>query len=151
MTVQAKDELLYNGEEYRISKEPLKPYLEKNMIEFDATSTACKRGYVATWLIDDDKLFMIDLSASIQISRLPYKFKEVGMDYLFPNQDEVFAEWFSGEISLPHGKPILGYWNVFEESLILKFVSGKLVDSHIEDNTHQYCNKVVDEKDDLPF
>ena len=51
MTAQAREKLIYNGQEYHLATEPLSPYLEKNKIKFVAPSTACWRGYYGSWTI----------------------------------------------------------------------------------------------------
>ena len=63
MTAQAREKLIYNGQEYHLATEPLSPYIEKNKIKFVAPSTACWRGYYGSWLIESDKLYLTDLTA----------------------------------------------------------------------------------------
>lgn len=151
MTVQGCETLIYNGDEYRTNSEPLKQYLEIKNITFAHPHTGCWRGYYGDWLIEDDNLYLIGLKAWIEISNIPRRIKEVGLDYIFPNQEKVFAEWFSGDISLPNGKPIQipRYCHIPEQSLILNFVCGKLVGIHIKDNTHFYQDALS--KKELPF
>ena len=61
------------------------------------------------------------------------------MDYLFPGEDKVLADWFSGEIRIPHGEMIryvhMGYASVYEKELFLRFVNGKYVSCREIDNT----------------
>jgi hypothetical protein len=151
MTVQGSESIIYNGEEYSFYEFPLEPYISNKGIKFDAPHTGCWRGYYGTWLVEDNALYLIDLRAFIDINkpRCFPKFEKVALDYLFPNQDKVFAEWFSGKIHLPYGNMIPSYFRVYEKNIVLEFVSGKLVASHIEDNTHLYNEKK--ETDDLPF
>ena len=125
--------------------------LEDKGIKFISPSTACWRGYVASWLIEDDKLYLIDLKAYL----LKEKFRndgvckndciEVRLDYLFPNQDKVFADWFSGLLRIPHGKLIryvhMGYGSIYEKELYLRFVNGKYVSFREVDNKYLYKDK----------
>ena len=153
MTLQIAEKLIYKDVEFYIGTYPLETYLAEKQICFNWESSTCWRGYYGTWLIEDDKLFLIDLSATIikdyGMWKWPFEYVEVGLDYLFPNQDKVFAEWFSGKIHLPYGNMIPSYFRIYEKNIVLEFVSGKLVASHIEDNTHLYNEKK--ETDDLPF
>ena len=91
MTVQISEILIYNGEEYKLKSFPLEPYLEKHNIILGATNSACWRGYIGHWLIEDGCLYLTNLSAHLAIDGNRAG-EEVGMDYLFPGQNKVFAE-----------------------------------------------------------
>ena len=44
--------------------------------------------------------------------------EQVDLNYLFPNETEVFANWYSGEIRIPEGELLkinVGYASVFEK------------------------------------
>ena len=126
MTAQAFERIYYNGDVFEMDNEPLSDYLYQRDIHFISHSTACWRGYYGTCLIKNDKLYLVDLKAY-----LPPDYEEVGLDYLFPNRDIVFAEWFTGELCLPSGEhcknTIMGLVSVYEKELYLNFESGKLV------------------------
>ena len=53
------------------------------------------------------------------------------MDFLFPDQKEVFADWFTGEIRIPQGDLLEyvhgGYDSTYEKDLFLDFKEGYLV------------------------
>ena len=65
MTAQRSDKLIYKGNEYELASEPLNVYLKGTGIRLVQISTACHRGYIAEWLIEDDKLFLTDFNAFI--------------------------------------------------------------------------------------
>jgi hypothetical protein len=46
---------------------------------------ACRRGYVGTWEIVDDKLFLIDLKGRTK------DIEEITIDFISPDQKKVFA------------------------------------------------------------
>ncbi len=144
MTLQISEKLIYKDIEFYIGTYPLETYLEEKQICFNWESTACKRGYNGTWLIEDDKLFLIDLSATIikdyGMWKWPFEYVEVGLDYLFPNQEKVFAEWFSGELDFWSGQ-LLGYYSknmveryypgptpIYEKKVIITIELGIVVD-----------------------
>ena len=56
------------------------------------------------------------------------KIEEVGLDYFFPDQKQVFAEWFSGEIRVVLGKEIqyvhMGYGSTYERDLFFGIEKG---------------------------
>ena len=96
MTLQIREKLTYNGEVYEMFDEPLRPYLDEHPIErlgrTHIRRTNCWRGYVGHWAIEDDKLYLVELDCL----ELP---RRKALDALFPGQQKVFAEWFSGSIS----------------------------------------------------
>ena len=115
MTTQAGDILLYNGEKTTIASEPLIPYLEtREDVSFILKSTAIVRGYIGNWEIKNHKLFLVSLLGFIENK------KQVDLNYLFPNKNEVFADWFTGDIRIPQGKMLkkvnLGYESIFEKT-----------------------------------
>lgn len=132
MTAQFREHLKYNGKEYGMAAEPLYPYLKSNGIEFESMTSACWRGYFGKWEIKNNKLFLVDLVAFIE------GYKDVGLEYLFQGQNEVFAEWFNGELRIPQGEMLqyihMGYASIYEEDLFLDIQNGVLMSSRIVDN-----------------
>lgn len=96
MTLQIREKLTYNGEVYEMFDEPLRSYLYEHPIERTSDTyivrSNCWRGYVGHWAIEDDKLYLVELDY--------FEFSpRIGLENLFPGQQKVFAEWFSGSIS----------------------------------------------------
>jgi tetratricopeptide (TPR) repeat protein len=137
-----KDSVYYENVEYEIDESPLMQYLELNEILFV--------GYFASYEIKENKLFLVNLQAGINpddgtlfttvphisnkfSSKLKEKYPTVGIEYLFPNEKEVFAEWFTGEIILPHGKLLnstASYNNtLFQEEMHFTFEKGIVTNS----------------------
>ena len=136
MTTQAGDILLYNGEKTTIASEPLKQYLETRVdVSFILKSTAIVRGYIGNWEIKNHKLFLVSLLGFIENK------KQVDLNYLFPNKNEVFADWFTGDIRIPQGKMLkkvnLGYESIFEKNLILRFKEGVFVNETVENQNSE--------------
>ena len=134
MTIQAGDILSYNGEKKTIATEPLKSYLEtRSDVSFIFKSTALVRGYIGTWEIKNNQLYLISLLGFVDNN------KKVDLSYLFPNKTEVFANWFSGNIRIPEGELLnkinLGYASVFEKDRILNIKEGILISETVKDNT----------------
>lgn len=124
MTEQIQELLMYNNRTYTMDALPLTPYLQKKGISFTSQSTACWRGYIATWEIKNDKLYLIGLEGYLK------NHKQVNLRYLFPFRKRVFARWFSGEIQI--------MWSAVEryaendtesmpEELLLEFRNGRLI------------------------
>ena len=134
MTTQAGDILSYNGEKTTIATEPLKSYLDtRSDVGFISKSTALVRGYIGTWEIKNNQLYLILLLGFVENN------KKVDLSYLFPNKTEVFADWFSGDIRIPEGELLnkinLGYASIFEKDRILSFKEGILISETIKENT----------------
>ena len=135
MTAQIHEILTYGGE-VRMATLPLKQYLEtRKDIKFLFCGSHCWRGYQGKWEINNNKLFLVGLKASVRDEK---GFRAVGLDYLFPGKSEVFAEWFSGEIRIQIGKIIEyfhgGFASVYEKDLYLKIDNGVLVSTREIDN-----------------
>lgn len=130
MTAQIRDKLFHNNNLYYLITEPLKSYLENTNLphKLVATNSSCWKGYKAVWEVIDGKLYLVEWTGNI------LDFQEVGMDYLFPDCDEVFAEWFTGKIRVGVGKMLRyihgGYLSPFEGDMYLVFEKGILVDEY---------------------
>lgn len=147
MTAQIREKLIYNEEEYYMATEPLQPYLEEKKIVFDYLSTACWRGYVGEWIVEDNKLYLTNLEANIvrENQDSSEEYETVGLEYLFPNEEKVFAKWFTGVVRIPHGKMLRyihsGYASIYEKELYLEFASGILVSCKEKDNNKEDLEK----------
>ena len=125
MTAQAREQLIYKNEKYGMADEPLEQYFSQleERPEFESPDTACWRGYYGTWEIRDNRLFLIHFKGYTT------SYKEVDMDFIFPNKKEVFADWVNGEIRVPHGEMLqyihMGYESIYE--ILLDFEKGVLV------------------------
>ena len=153
MTAQYRENLTYNGKEYGLATEPLKPYLDEHGFEFYAWSTACWRGYKGSWLIENDKLYLVGFHGWVLESSGENRGSYcVDMSYLFPGQEKVFAEWFSGELRIPHGEMLqyyhMGYASVYEKELYLEFKNGCLVGQREIVNSGSLHKKIISELTD---
>ena len=143
MTAQAREILFINNERHSMFGEPLELYLEarKEKVKFDNKTTGCWRGYIGTWKLENDRLYLIDLVGTKFDSELNTH-KEVGMEYLFPNQEVVFANWFSGYLEIPEGETLAEGPTAFNGILFLKFDKGVFVDHKFEDALEKMVNEV---------
>lgn len=145
MTAQAGERLFYKGEETWMAAEPLNQYLQKrNDIKFISPSTACWRGYFGQWEIKDNKLYLIGLKAYLE------GYREVDLNYLFPRQKQVIADWFSGKIRVPQGEMLdyvhMGYASLFERDLILEIKNGELVNEYVVENEEEFQERLKDKE-----
>jgi len=130
---QAGERLRYNNEDYSMASEPLGSYLDtRNDINFVIFSMECWRGYIGSWEIEDNKLYLIGLEAYIGDDDYEEvdDYEKVDLGYVFPDQKKVFADWFTGTIEIPNGKLLKreydGYQSTFKADLFLEFKEGFL-------------------------
>ena len=68
---------------------------------------------VGTWSIEGNRLYLIGLDTDDNG-------KKVGLEYLFPRHEKVFADWFSGELRIPYGNLMKyvhqGYASLYERN-----------------------------------
>ena len=127
MTAQAMETIYIDGKRNYMASEPFNSYLESletPPILF-SPNTACWRGYYGRWKIKDNKLYITGLEAYLDAEG---KTEEVGLSFFFPDQKQVFAEWFSGELCVVVGKLVnyvhAGYGSTYEKDLIIQIEKG---------------------------
>lgn len=147
MTAQSMEMIFFKNQKLYMATEPLQPYLDSlaEKPRFFPNSTSCWRGYHGTWEIRDNRLLLIHLvcyRADLKIGKI----WEVDMDFLFPGQIEVFADWFTGEIRIPQGDLLEyvhgGYDSTYEKDLFLDFKEGYLV-------SYNYVNNILEQAKEL--
>ncbi len=103
MTAQFPEQLLYNGETLAMCDEPLDVYfmLGGKNPHFEANCSACWRGYVGTWKIEADRLFLVEVSGVLQDRTTG------SLESIFPGYPEqVFAHWYSGTLRCQRGSMV---------------------------------------------
>lgn len=135
MTAQISEKIIYEGERHAMCTNPLDEFLSlANLgIDFESTSTALWRGYVGTWEIKGDRLYLVELGGRLKNGA------EATLETVFPGfADRVFAHWFTGEIRLPQGKILnyvhMGYGSTYERDLLLNIVDGVVIGSSVNVN-----------------
>jgi len=100
---------------------------------FKLNSTALWRGYVGSWEIVDDRLYLIGLNGTLEDG------SKASLATIFPEFPErVFAHWYSGMIRIPQGKRLeyvhMGYGSIFERDLLLDVERGVVVTTQVRQN-----------------
>lgn len=132
MTAQASDSIIYNNERSGMNTEPLRDYIPELKLthDFIKPNTFCSRGYFAEWAVDNNKLFLVGFKGWI------LDYLEVGMDYIFPGEEVVFAHWYTGTIRTPLGEMVAyihgGYDSTYEGYRALTFEKGILVSVNVK-------------------
>lgn len=135
MTAQIPERLRYMGEEHAMCADPLGAYFAQGGEDpgFESNCTALWRGYVGSWEIVEDRLYLVELGGTLKDG------SEASLATVFPGfPDRVFAHWYSGTIRIPQGKLLeyvhMGYASTYERDLLLEIDKGVLSKSSIRHN-----------------
>lgn len=127
MTAQIPEKLKYKGKKYAMCSEPLSVYFALAGIKFKprVICSALSRGYVGSWKIIDDRLYLVKLKNGFG------KKAASCMTEYFPDQpDRVLANWYSGKLRLPQGELLKyvhgGYSSIYESDMFLTIKKGVL-------------------------
>ncbi len=136
-TAQYPDKIIYNGKEYSLHSNPLESYFEKHpekRPQGDVISTALWRGYVATFEVVENQLFLKDIEVEVSDTsskkKDETKWKSV-LTEVFPNSEPLKVDWMIGLLVLPCGKVVnyvhMGYGSTHESYILLEINTGDLI------------------------
>ncbi len=135
MTAQIAENLLYRGEKVAICTEPLNDYFAAGGYNpgFESNCTALWRGYIGSWEIVDDRLYLVGLEGTLENGT------EATLGTIFPEFPErVFAHWYSGTLRIPQGRQLeyvhMGYGSTFERDVFLDIERGVVVNTQVHHN-----------------
>ena len=135
MTAQFGEGIIYQGKEYSMCSEPLNSYFITAGIElnFADNCSALWRGYVGSWEVIDNRLYLRAISASLNDG------SEVTLESLFPGfPDRVFAHWYSGILRIPDGRLLnyihMGYASEYEKDILIEVENGVVIETPIQEN-----------------
>lgn len=136
MTAQRTDTIIINANEHKLYSLPLNQYWDKfgHTVSLLGGSTGLWRGYYATWLLENNKLYLTDFWGENFLMQ-----KEYCLADIFPYQEKVFASWFTGDLSIPSGKQVnyfhggLGGWT-HEYDATIKVENGLVIATHFKDS-----------------
>jgi hypothetical protein len=135
-TEQRPDIIIYNGKNYVLGTYPLERYFEKypdKCPKREIKSTALWRGYIATFEIKDNQLYLKDIEIQVIDTTVEEKWKtkwESVKNEVFSKQELVKMDWFTGLLDLPDGEPLKDmrhiYFTTYERYILLEFNNGIL-------------------------
>jgi len=132
-TNQIEDRLILDSKIYRIlwpeSPFILEPYIKKHNLKLQGDiSTANHNGYHAIWMVRNKKLYLIGFD-----SRMPGKTAPGVKDLPGSKDNELFADWFTGTLTLDYGS--FSSWGMGEISKRqkIKFKKGMMIGSQQPD------------------
>lgn len=135
-TAQSPDIIIYNGKEYSLHSNPLEVYFKNNpdkRPQSGVMSTDLRRGYIATFEVKENQLFLKDIeiqyydTTSEESSK--YKWRSV-INEVFPDQKDIKIDWLTGLLVLPFGELVnyvhLGYGSTYKNYILLEIDKGDL-------------------------
>lgn len=135
MPAQMPDRIIFNEEYFKLCTNPLELYwtISGRKRPRFASSVDCRRGYVATWEIRDNQLFLREIEGLIRRTFFLWgkRFVECSLKSLFGSKKpRVKAVWFSGKLRIPQGKMMMfednGYDSRYEKEMIITVTHGDL-------------------------
>lgn len=145
-TGQVPDLLIIKSDTVFIFSNPLEPYFDKIGNRYipgfsGCGSTACWRGYVAIWTIENDSLFLTGITSCHKSENFCPDSKDGDLLAMFGERyknNRVFADWYSGEIINPSGRLLryihMGYASTYEFENRYKINKGVI--SNIQKHTN---------------
>lgn len=136
MTAQLPDCLRYQNKWYRLCTLPMDTCSVVRINRYELhCHTALERGYVADWVIEDGRLWLVEIRGAFdEPNRTPISTKTYFPDVPVP----VFAFWYSGTLRCPIGKRLryvhYGFESIHERDLLLKIERGHLVRASLRTN-----------------
>ena len=93
---QAEDMIIYKNKSYDLSIPPLEHFFKVAEVEspFSGNCSTNWRGYIAQWIVEHDKLYLFGLQEDDSAP------PGGSFESIFPGQNKVFADWFTGELPL---------------------------------------------------
>lgn len=141
-TAQEPDWIFYRGRYYFLYTNPLEVYLKTypdKRPKADCESTSLWRGYIASYKIENNQLFLKDISVEMSDTSgiddsdnygSGINWKNV-LGEVFPGCHEVKVDWFTGLLVLPFGQRInclhMGYGSTYENYILLEIKNGDLI------------------------
>jgi hypothetical protein len=132
MTMQELDKIIIKDVRYSLWTFPLDSYWTRKNPKPRVliTKSCCWRGYIATWQITDNVLYLIDIIFNTLEG-------DVGLAYLFPdNLGKIKATWYTGELRVPFGERLkIDYDDPgYESDLFFKVKKGKVISHRYKAN-----------------
>jgi hypothetical protein len=155
MAAQQPDRIVIDGVTQQLYSNPLEEYWnqsKKKRPQFVAHAY-CDRGYIATWEIRNNQLYLIEVEAIFfHHSFLSGKKKlRFSIQTMFSNYNGqgVLAQWYTGKLRVPTGRMRWyvheGYESRFDKETIISIEHGSIVKKVILDFENQkLTNELID-------
>jgi hypothetical protein len=129
-TAQASDFLIYNGKKFALTVNPMEPYFNKYPEKRPRRSAASWRGYVATFEIIHNELWVIDIEKDGS-EMINGKYNVSIIKECLNGKDRMKVDWYNGLLVLPQGKLIeyvhMGYASTYEYYKLIEIENGNYI------------------------
>lgn len=138
-TAQIPDKIIYKGRTYMLNSNPMESYFEKypdKRPSGQIMSTGLWRGYVATFEVVDNQLFLRDIEVKISTTDVSTGKTSYGweskLSQVVPDTTQMMkVDWFTGLLVIPRGKlknyVHMGYGSSYSKYIVLEFLNGNYV------------------------
>lgn len=158
MSDQSPERIVIEGRMYDLCSEPFYDYIARCgiLLGDECRSSNLLRGYVGTWMIDRNRLYLIDLDgalpngAQVTVETFFPEFSSAwwnsvlmtdGNGIIAPGSPEVnervFARWYTGKLLISQGKILerngIGHGGLFEKLLTIDVEKGRVVSEKVEE------------------
>lgn len=146
MAAQLPDTIYLNSKWMDLFTNPLETYWEKTGKKRPTFNTinTCKRGYIASWSIRENRLLLNDIEGEYVASSFIFgrKLTKTSLKKIFPkSKGNVFANWYSGKLRIPAGSMTQyehqDYNSRFEKEIIVTIENGMVIKMVTLDYTQQ--------------
>ena len=143
MTAQIPDILIHRAQRLSLCSTPLEDYFEalgrRRRPRFFRASTACWRGYIATWEIRDGKLYLNELDGELERGRKNVKLVPADLKTVLPQfEPPIMATWVNDELRCPEGRlrsyVHCGFASEYERDRLFLVQQGVLVEEWLRLN-----------------
>lgn len=121
--IQKSDTINYDGTSKNIFSQPLEHYFKKstrpNFNSFKPEMVS--RGYFADWLIENNRLYLVNFEGYVLNNWAEELVSRVD---LFDSNNNIFADWFTGEINIPYAD---SDYPIPVNLIKLNFIEGHLI------------------------
>lgn len=125
MTAQLPDVIYHEGRRRKLMATPLEAYFEQGSQRpsLDHSHSALWRGYIGTWRLENEQLFLVHLRSAGAGSRLT-------LAMIFPEaKRRVFAAWFTGRLRIPEGRCLAaldgGFMSAHKRETLVEVTKGR--------------------------
>jgi hypothetical protein len=133
-TAQVPDVLIYNEKEYALTVNPMETYFKKYPEKRPRMPhTALWRGYVATFEIIHNELWVIDIKKyESEMINGKYNSKYVSIiNECLNGKDRMKIDWYNGLLVLPQGELVeyvhMGYGSTYEYYKLIEIENGNYI------------------------
>jgi hypothetical protein len=138
-TAQTPEVLRFEGKSYDLETVPLSEYLASHpgvIPESKISSTGLWRGYIGTWALRDQKLYLEDIriltSAAMDSDASESERSRSVIAEVFKTKEPVHATWFTGRLIVPTGEMVdyvhMGFASTYSAYLVVTVVDGNVTE-----------------------